>query len=409
MIARGALAGLAGGLAFGAAMARLGMLETVGSIIRVESTLAGFAVHMMIAAVIGALFGLLMNGQDPRAGQMLLWGLVYGALWWFIGPLTLMPLLLARPVAWDLGAAQALFPSLVGHLLYGVVTALALAALTPAGPRVYRREGVGPAMIRGVAYGFMAWLAVELTLRPLIAGGGLGWAPGFAKAAAGTLPAYLLGGAAALGAVTWTSGVRRALFTDDIRLLREEGAGPRSLRAIGHGALAGLVGGLVFTLVMLPLGLLPIIARLVGGDSTGVGLFIHLLIAQIIGISYALLFRGRSFDPASALGWGVSYGFLWWMLGGLTLLPLLLGAPPGWNAPAMAAAFPSLIGHLAYGAALGIVYYRLESRVSPWWISRNRLEKDRTEQGRLQTLGSAPALWTVTALIALTVPLLLGG
>ncbi|WP_433223577.1 hypothetical protein [Microtetraspora malaysiensis] len=409
MIARGALAGLVGGLVFGAAMAPLGMLETVGSIIRVESTISGFAVNLVIAAVIGGVFGLLMNGQDPRARQTVLWGLVYGAFWWFLGPLTILPLMLGRPVAWDLGSAQALFPFLVGHLLYGAVTGLALAALMPAGPKFRQREGIGPAMICGVAYGFAAWLAVELILRPLVADGRLDWSPTYARAAAGALPAYLLGGAAALGAITLMRVLRRALFTDNIRLLREEGVGPRSVRATGHGALAGLVGGLVFTLVMLPLGLLPIIARLVGGDSTGVGLLVHLVIAQIIGVSYALLFRGRSFDHASALGWGVCYGFLWWILGGLTLLPLLLGAPPGWNVPAMVAAFPSLIGHLAYGGALGIVYYRLESRVSPWWISRNRLEESRTEQGRLQTLGSAPALWTVTVLIALTVPLLLSG
>ena len=54
----------------------------------------------------------------------------------------------------------------------------------------------------------------------------------------------------------------------------------------------------------------------------------HLLIAQLIGVSYAVLFRRRSFDLPPGIGWGVSYGFLWWALGELTLFPVLTGATP---------------------------------------------------------------------------------
>jgi len=98
-------------------------------------------------------------------------------------------------------------------------------------------------------------------------------------------------------------------------------------------------------------------ARLTAAEtptSLGAGLVVHLFIAEFVGASYGLLFRRRSYDVGSALGWGVSYGFFWWVLGSLALLPVLLGGSPRWDADAAAATFLSLVGHLAYGAALGV-------------------------------------------------------
>ena len=83
------------------------------------------------------------------------------------------------------------------------------------------------------------------------------------------------------------------------------------------------------------------------------------------------------------------------------------GAPP-WNSAGTAATFPSLVGHLDYGASLEIIYYRLERHTNPWWITRTQTEATRVAASREQTLGSAPALWGLTILIALTIPLLIG-
>ncbi len=52
--AAGAAAGIAGGVVFGAAMASLGTLPTVASIVRSDSVAVGLAVHMGIAATVGA-------------------------------------------------------------------------------------------------------------------------------------------------------------------------------------------------------------------------------------------------------------------------------------------------------------------------------------------------------------------
>jgi uncharacterized membrane protein YagU involved in acid resistance len=112
-----------------------------------------------------------------------------------------------------------------------------------------------------------------------------------------------------------------------------------------------------------------------------VGLVIHLVISQVIGVTYAVLFRRRSFDPASGIGWGASYGLLWWVLGDLTLLPLALGAAPEWSGAALALSFPSLIGHLAYGAVLGLLYQRLEERTGPWHLTRSEATAGRLPRG----------------------------
>lgn len=110
---------------------------------------------------------------------------------------------------------------------------------------------------------------------------------------------------------------------------------PPAVGANRPGAAAGLVGGLLFTLVMLQIGFLPTVARLVGSDSELVGFVVHLVIAEVVGAFYGVLFRRQAFDPSAGIGWGVSYGFVWWILGPLTLAPVILGATPAWSVEAM--------------------------------------------------------------------------
>lgn len=459
--AAGAVAGIAGGLVFGAAMAAVGTLPTVASVVRTDSPWVGFALHMVFAVLIGAGFGVLVAHQHVQAGETVIWGLVYGMFWWFLGPLTLLPLLARRPVAWELSDARAVLPSLFGHLFYGAVTALvfvmirrdpvrmrprvttsfrgALAGVTVAAllylgldvmagaalgslllvgpiaglgyPLLFGAapERSGPALIRGTAYGFLCWIVAPLTVAPLLRTAKLDWSPGAVTAAVDQLPPYILLGAGIAVVFGVLGGLRSWLFDDDVRARRVESPGGRGLRATGYGALAGVAGGLVFTVVMVLVNELPTVAGLVGAHSAVVGLIVHLVIAQLIGVTYAVLFRRRSFDLVSGIGWAVSYGFLWWVLGDLTLLPVLTGATPHWSAAGISAEFPSLVGHLGYGAALGAVYYRLEARTNPWWFRRSAAEADRVTSQRDQTLGSAPALWALIVMLALTVPALVSG
>jgi hypothetical protein len=160
---------------------------------------------------------------------------------------------------------------------------------------------------------------------------------------------------------------------------------------------------------MVGLGSLEAAAGLIGSRSLVTGAVVQFVIAELIGASYGLLFRRQSYDIGSALGWGLSYGFFWWVLGPLTLVPVLQGAPPQWTVAAAGQLFPSLIGLLAYGAGLGIVYHLLEARHSPWWIPRTRIEAARVSRHIDQLLTSAPALWALVITIALTLPIVLSG
>jgi uncharacterized membrane protein YagU involved in acid resistance len=272
-----------------------------------------------------------------------------------------------------------------------------------------RPEPTGPALVRGTVYGFAAWVVVALTLQPLVRDGQLGWSQPAAAAVAGELPGYILLGAGTATVFTWLGLCARGLFLDDVRKIDVEPPGARGPRATAYGVLAGLAGGLLFTVVMVLVGALPRVARMVGAEAPLVGLAVHLVIAAAIGVSYAVLFRRQSFDVLSGVGWGVSYGFLWWVLGDLTLLPELSGGVIRWDPATLAAEFPSLVGHLGYGAALGAVFYRLEAGIDPWWMTRSDIEAARTAARREQVLSAAPAVWVLTVVIALTLPVLLAG
>ena len=229
------------------------------------------------------------------------------------------------------------------------------------------------------------------------------------RSAFNTLPGYVLLLGALPAVISHLAGrVGHALFNDNLAARPGDSLGTQGLQVLTRGALAGIVGGLVFTVVMLQIGFLPTVSGLVGFGSTFVGAVLHLAISAVLGIGYGVLFIRRSNDPGSALGWGVSYGALWWMGGPLTLLPIVLGDGPMWTIEAAREAYPALVGHLAYGAFLGLTFYRLEARHSPWWIPRNQMDSERAERTVAQLRSSAPALWLVVVLITVALPVLLG-
>ncbi len=474
----GALAGVIGGIAFGAAMVQLGVLPTVASLVRTDSPVIGFIVHIGISAIVGAGLATLLRGRWT-AGDVVVWGVAYGAFFWFLGPITMQPLILGRLPTWDVAAAQASYPSLLGHVIWGATAGVALVAIrarsespdarTAAGPEpptprltglVLRglvagflgfsaigmlpagtermlspwgaggAAGLGPfavallgatvyavlhprststagaAAVRGAGFGFILWVVGGLTILPILRGEGLTWSIMDARAMFPALPGTILFGAATSLSYHWLGRLARLFFSDDVGH-RSPDAGSWGPRVVGRGAAAGLVGGLLFTLVMIQIGFLPKVANLVGSDSELIGLVVHLVIAGIVGGSYGVLFRRQAFDEAGAIGWGVSYGFLWWFLGPLTLAPVILGTTPAWTVEAAAAAFPSLIGHLAFGAGLGVAFHAMEARYSPWWITRSETEAARMAGHHSEATSAGPALWALLVLVAVLLPVVL--
>ncbi len=119
----GIYAGLAGGVVFGAMMATMGMLPMIGMMVGVPSAAVGFLVHLVISTLIGISFAVIFDRFLHSTSGGLGYGLLYGATWWFLGPLTLMPLFMGMGFAvnWNAAAASQMLPSLYGHLVFGAI------------------------------------------------------------------------------------------------------------------------------------------------------------------------------------------------------------------------------------------------------------------------------------------------
>ncbi len=130
-----------------------------------------------------------------------------------------------------------------------------------------------------------------------------------------------------------------------------------------RGAFAGLLGGSVFGVWMAEKGVLAAIASMGGGSSPFLGLVMHLVISMGIGASFAVLYFRVAVGLIPSILWGLVYGFIWWFLGPLTLMSLMMGTGLQWTASAVAQTIPSLIWHLVFGGVLGVSYEALR-RVS---------------------------------------------
>jgi uncharacterized membrane protein YagU involved in acid resistance len=119
----GAIAGLGGGLVFGIMMGMMGMLPMVGMLIGQESAVIGFIVHMVISAFIGGVYGFVIHRFPATTRTAVIGGVVNGVVWWVLGALVLMPLMLGMTaMVFQIGQTQIM--SLIGHLIFGVITGL---------------------------------------------------------------------------------------------------------------------------------------------------------------------------------------------------------------------------------------------------------------------------------------------
>jgi hypothetical protein len=84
------------------------------------SILEALLLHLLVSLCIGMTYGLLFRNEGSSLIMASAWGWFFGLIWWYTGPLTLLPLLHSGEVDWRLSAASRLFPSLFAHLAYGV-------------------------------------------------------------------------------------------------------------------------------------------------------------------------------------------------------------------------------------------------------------------------------------------------
>lgn len=164
------------------------------------------------------------------------------------------------------------------------------------------------------------------------------------------------------------------MFDSTIQKISSGRVAPDALR----GSVAGILGGIVFAVWMAENGMFPVIASMVGGSSPLLGLLIHLGISAKIGAIFSVLFARLARGMVPSLLWGLVNGFAWWLLGPLTLMPLLLGLGLQWTAIAVAGTLASLTWHLVFGGVMGIAYAALTDH--GLWASKSQLgsQMDRT-------------------------------
>jgi len=332
-IVAGGFAGALGGFIFGRWVSSGDYFPLLAGFGELSSRSMSIFLHFAIALLIGVTFGLLFQRDVRGYGSCMGWGLGFGIFWWFFGPLTILRLASGVPLDWSAEQGSAVFGSLVGHILYGLILGVAYATIDK------------------------IWIRLFIQSDPL----------------------------------------NRQI----------EGPGLHILRSLGWGAVAGLIGGLISMPVMIATGVLPKVA---GVDSTLIGfrgVLIHLSVSAAIGMTYGLLFRDETSTPADAISWGWLFGLIWWYLGPMTILPLLLTGVCDWSTSAASALLPSLFAHLIYGAVTALIFFLFDRR-----YTRSLLLDPRTVARELRRLrpreSPAPALWLFALSLGVLLPILLG-
>jgi hypothetical protein len=122
-LAWGSLAGFFGGLAALPLMIHTGVIAMLVGLDSGLSLVFGICLHLAVSTFIGASYGVLFRGETSNVVFGSLWGLLFGLIWWYAGSMTLLPLIRTGECDWRPEAAAVLFPSLIAHLLFGLVTA----------------------------------------------------------------------------------------------------------------------------------------------------------------------------------------------------------------------------------------------------------------------------------------------
>jgi hypothetical protein len=332
-IVAGGVSGTLGGLIFGRWVSSGDYFPLLVGFGELSSRPKTIALHFLVAFFIGVFFGLLFQRDIRGYGSCMGWGLGFGIFWWFLGPLTLSPLAAGMPIDWSAEQGSAVFGSLVGHILYG--------------------------LILGVAYGTIDKIWVRLFIQ--------------------------------------SDPLNRQI----------EGPGLHVLRSLGWGATAGFVGGLASLPIMMATGVLPKIAAVSASLVGFRPILIHSAVSAVIGMSYGLLFRNETSSSGSSIGWGWLFGLIWWYLGPLTLLPLLLTGVCDWSTDAVSALLPSLLGYLIYGGVTALVFSLFDQHYTRYLLLDPRTAAQ--ERRRLRPVGtSAPALWFFALSLGVLLPMLLG-
>ncbi|WP_236240225.1 hypothetical protein [Streptomyces sp. CC228A] len=131
----GAAAGLVGGVGMGiwmsvsTPMPDTSMITMVAGLLGSTNAFAGWLIHLAIATFAGTGFGVVLGPYAQRTAPAVALGLAYGAVWWTVGALWIMPANMGMPVfEWN----DVTSSSLGAHLVFGLLAGLAFASIAQA-------------------------------------------------------------------------------------------------------------------------------------------------------------------------------------------------------------------------------------------------------------------------------------
>ena len=125
-----------------------------------------------------------------------------------------------------------------------------------------------------------------------------------------------------------------------------------------RAVLAGLAGTAVMTMLMQlatrmgmpPMNIGAMLGSVMGGNAA-LGWVAHFMIGTVLALIYAVLFAARV--PGAPAVRGIVFSLFPWLMAQLVVMPMMgMGLFSG----SVLAAGGSLMGHLVYGAVLGLVY-----------------------------------------------------
>src|SRR4051812_19330546 len=134
-------------------------------------------------------------------------------------------------------------------------------------------------------------------------------------------------------------------------------------RSTLYGAVSGVMGGILFGLLLtatIP-GSMASMGAIIAIQNTAGGWVYHLFNSAVIGGIFGLVLGSLPRSALSSVVWGAVYGLAWWVLGGLILMPLMMG----FASRVLYLSSTSLIGlagHLIFGITAGTGYFLLKRK-----------------------------------------------
>jgi hypothetical protein len=113
------------------------------------------------------------------------------------------------------------------------------------------------------------------------------------------------------------------------------------------------------------------------GASTATAILLHLCVMSLAGALYGRLFSRAANDRRGSWLFGISYGFLLWMVGPVMALQWVVGRPV-----AVGTAAVGVLGaHLVYGLVLGLLFPQVHRLLQRKLGDVSRPAKQRGAQG----------------------------